>query len=89
MLERVDVQDLKQGDKVVLLKWGAFEILSKTEDSMELKFLPEDKDFKNPPKITWLANKPENLVEIDYVEFGDLLNVKKIEEGMQFEEIVN
>lgn len=56
---------------------------------MKLKFLPEDKDFKNPPKITWLANLPENLFEIDYVEYGDLLTVKKVEEGMQFEDIVN
>ncbi len=56
---------------------------------MKIKFLPEDKDFKNPPKITWLANLEENLFEIDTCEFGDLLKVKKVEAEDKFEDIVN
>lgn len=78
---------MKVGDKMVLLKWGVFEIIEK--DNLKIKFLPEDKDFKNPPKFTWLSNQPENLIEVDYTEYGDLLKVKKVEENDDFDDIVN
>ncbi len=56
---------------------------------MKIKFLPDDKDFKNPSKITWLSNSDDNLFEIDFVEYGDLLRVKKVEAEDKFEDIVN
>ena len=46
---------MKVGDKMVLLKWGIFEIVDKKDDLFNIKYLPEDKDFKSPPKLTWLS----------------------------------
>lgn len=89
LLEKVDVQEMKVGEKLVLLKWGVFEIIEKENDSLKIKFLPEDKDFKNPPKFTWLSNQPDNLIEVNYTEYGDLLKVKKVEENDDFDDIVN
>ena len=43
----------------------------------EAKHLPEDKDFKNPPKITWLANDPKVQVDVRVEEFDHLLTAKK------------
>ena len=56
IVDKADMESLEVGSKLVLLKWGVFEILEKSENKATVKFLPEDKDFKNPPKLTWLLN---------------------------------
>lgn len=56
IVDKADMESLEVGSKLVLLKWGVFEIIEKNENKATVKFLPEDKDFKNPPKLTWLLN---------------------------------
>lgn len=56
---------------------------------MDIKYIPEDKDFKNPPKLTWLSASDSHLVQVDMVEFGDLLTVPKVEPDHKFEDIIN
>lgn len=56
IVDKADMESLEVGSKLVLLKWGVFEIIEKRENKATVKFLPEDKDFKNPPKLTWLLN---------------------------------
>lgn len=71
MVEKEDVQDMDKGSKMVLLKWGVFEVVEADKENMKfkVKYLPEDKDFKNPPKITWLASSKAYTVEIVAEEY--------------------
>lgn len=55
IVEKQDIEGMKAGDKMVLLKWGVFEIVKRDDTTFDIKYLPEDKDFKNPPKLTWLS----------------------------------
>ena len=40
------------------MKWGVFEItkLDLEKNECKIKFLPDEKDFKKPKKITWLPD---------------------------------
>lgn len=84
---------LKVGEKVTLMNWG--NVLIKTKDVqpdgsylMQGEFLPEDKDFKKTAKITWLADGT-NLLVAELVEYDHLIKEKKVEEDVEFEDIVN
>lgn len=48
----------------------------------------EDKDFKNTKKFGWLS-KESPLTPVYLVEYDHLINVKKVEDDMDFESIVN
>lgn len=56
--------------------------------SMKAELLPDDKDFKQTKKLTWIS-KDSPLVKLVIVEIDHLIKVKKIEEDMNFEDIVN
>ena len=49
----------------------------------------EDKDYKGTKKLTWLANDPATLIEIEIVENGHLITTDSIPEGVEFKDIVN
>ena len=49
----------------------------------------EDKDYKGTKKLTWLANDPTTLIEIEIVENGHLITKPKIEEGDDIKDFVN
>ena len=55
----------------------------------EATHLPEDKDFKTPPKITWIANDPKVQVDVRVEEFDHLLTAKKPDAEQNFQDIVN
>lgn len=81
------------GQKVTLMNWG--NVLIKTKELqpdgsylMTGDYLSEDKDFKNTSKITWLADGT-NLLIADLVEYDHLIKQKKVEEDVEFEDIVN
>lgn len=63
--------NLKVNDKIILLKWGVFEIVTLDSDNKkcQIKYLPDEKDFKTPPKITWLTNDAKNLVDVCVEEY--------------------
>lgn len=83
--------DLKVGSKLVLLKWGIFEIIEINSENKtySIKYLPNDNDFKTPPKLTWLAFDQKNLVEIVALEYDQLLSKDKPDENEDFKNIVN
>lgn len=62
MIENDDAKDLKEGDKITLLKWGnAF--ISKIEkvgnsSKLHVKLALDDKDFKKTAKLNWVPNHP-------------------------------
>ena len=73
------------------MKWGVFEILSidPENSNLKIKFLPEEKDFKNPPKLTWILTDPIFTLRVKTVEYDYLLSVDKVEENMDFDKIIN
>ncbi len=73
------------------MKQGVFEIVNYNPNNNELviKYLPEDKDFKNPPKLTWLASNPIFTIPVTTVEYDYLLTVDKVDEKADFDSIVN
>lgn len=94
MIEWDDAETiLKIGEKVTLMGWGNVMILSKDvqpDGSYNLtgEYLSEDKDFKTTKKITWLADGT-NLLTVNLVEFDHLIKTPKVEEDVNFEDIVN
>ena len=73
------------------MKWGVFEVVSfdKDQSQLKIKYLPEDKDFKNPPKLTWMTSDPVFTLPVKTVEFDYLLSVDKVEANMEFDQIIN
>lgn len=94
LVDFIDADTLiKVGEKVTLMNWGNFLIKTKEIQpdgsyTMTAEFLPEDKDFKKTPKLTWLADGT-NLLKLEIVEYDHLIKEKKIEENMDFESVVN
>ena len=75
------------------MAWGVMHIKSKeTNPDGSFKFtadyLPDEKDFKTPPKITWLS-KDAPLVKADLVEFDYLLKTPKVEDGDELLDVLN
>ena len=84
---------LKVGEKVTLMNWGNFMILSKEKQAdgsynLTGEYLPEDLDFKTTKKITWLADGT-NLIVANLIEYDHLIKTPKIDEDMDFDGIVN
>jgi glutamyl-tRNA synthetase len=73
------------------MKWGVFEIVSynPSTSDLKIKYLPEDKDFKNPPKLTWITSDPIFTLPIKTVEYDYLLTCDKVDEKADFDKVVN
>lgn len=50
--------------------------------------MPEDKDFKNTKKLTWLAALP-NVFTLELIEFDVLINKPKVEENDDVMSLIN
>jgi glutamyl-tRNA synthetase len=94
LIEFEDASELKEGEKITLMKWGNI-VLSKVEKSedgnsitLEGKFDPEDKDFKSTKKLNWLAANSD-LTKVEMIEFDHLISVKKIDENTDFDKAYN
>lgn len=91
-LEAQDANDIKEGEKITLMRWGNVQILTKSEVDGGIQFtgkdLPDDKDFKTTKKYTWLA-KNSPLVDVSLIEYDHLIKVKTVEEDMKLEDILN
>lgn len=93
-IEHDDAELICEGEKITLMKWGNFMVDSKevAEDgaiTLKVTAMMDDKNFKKTKKLTWLPHKQELLVDITFIELGHLLKVRKVEEGMNFEDCVN
>lgn len=73
------------------MKWGVFEIISLNLEinEVKIKYLPEDKDFKNPPKLTWISTDPIFTQSVRTIEYDYLLTVDKVDQEVNFEEVIN
>jgi len=91
-IEIDDANNIKEGEKVTLMKWGNFNMKKKTVNgdsvSFEAEFLPDDKDWKSTQKITWLPADESILAKVNIIEYDHLIDVPKIEENEKLEDHV-
>jgi len=57
--------------------------------SMELEFLPENRDFKKTKKWTWVADLGSELVPVKLLKYDHLVTKAKIEDDEPIESILN
>lgn len=92
-IERDDAQDIQEGEKITMMKWGNVVITKKVAEGSNFTLwgnLDEaDKDFKKTKKVTWIAADPATTVEIKLVEYDHLITKAKIEETDDVEKLVN
>ena len=99
LLENDDASTLVVGEKITLMKWGNVVIHSIEPAAEEFaghpaklklvgEYLPEDKDFKNTKKLTWLAALP-NVFTLELIEFDVLINKPKVEENDDVMSLIN
>lgn len=94
LIESGDAQDINEGEKVTLMKWGNATVTKKEVDvsghiTLYADVNPDDKDFKKTKKITWIVNDPNTNIEVTLVELDHLITKKKIEENDDVKQIVN
>lgn len=96
-IEKEDAEDVVEGEKITLMKWGNCHI-SKKEIRDGTIYLTgtidvEDKVFKwngkNTKKLTWLPTDPSTLFMVDVVEMDHLITKPKIDEEDKLEDLVN
>ena len=94
VIEKEDANLLKEGQKLTLYKWGN-SIVQKIEKdgdkitSIHVKLTPEDKDFKKTTICHWVPMKESLYTKAVIREYGHLITVKKFEDNMKIEDVVN
>ena len=94
VIEKEDANLLKEGQKLTLYKWGN-SIVQKIEKdgdkatAVHVKLTPEDKDFKKTTICHWVPMKEGLYTKAILREYGHLITVKKLEDNMNIEDIVN
>lgn len=94
LIDFIDANNLmKINEKVTLINFGNVFIKSKEIQQngsylMTAEYLPDDRDYKTTPKITWLAEE-SNLLIVDVFEFDHLINQRTIYADCDLETIVN
>ena len=94
VIEKEDANLLKEGQKLTLYKWGnsIVEKIEKENDVIKcihIKLTPEDKDFKKTTICHWVPMKEGLYTKAVIREYGHLITVKKLEENMKIEDVVN
>ena len=94
VIEKEDANLLKEGQKLTLYKWGnsIVEKIEKDGDkivAIHVKLTPEDKDFKKTTICHWVPMKEGLYTKAVIREYGHLITVKKLEENMKIEDVVN
>jgi glutamyl-tRNA synthetase len=94
VIEKEDANLLKEGQKLTLYRWGnsIVEKIEKEGDKINIihvKLTPEDKDFKKTTVVHWVPMKEGLYSKAVIREYGHLITVKKMEDNMKIEDIVN
>jgi len=94
VIEKEDSKLVKEGQKLTLYKWGnsVVEKIEKEGDEIKaihVKLTPEDKDFKKTTICHWVPMKEGLYTKAVIREFGHLITVKKLEDNMKIEDVVN
>lgn len=101
LIELEDAKDIKDQEKITLMKWGnvvidsVLENPSETFNGIPVKYLLEghlvldDRDFKKTKKLTWLPAIDHKLAPVTIVEFDVLITKAKVDENDDFDALVN
>lgn len=98
ILEQDDAKLIKEGEEVTLMNWGNVIITKIETDAAGIvthltgKTNPSGDPKTTSKKLTWLDASPQVLQDqlpIVFVELDTLVTVPKVEEGVDFESIVN
>ena len=95
VIEKEDAANLVEGQKLTFYKWGN-SIVTKIEKdesgkvtTIHVKMTPEDKDFKKTTVVHWVPMKEGLFTKVQLNEYSHLITVKKFEDGMKIEDVVN
>lgn len=93
-LESDDVKNIKEGEKVTLMKFGNVMIekitpLENGNFDVVGKTMLDDKDYKTTQKFTWLIADEKILTHVRLIEYGHLMTKASLEENDKFEDFVN
>lgn len=95
MIEKEDGQTLTEGQKLTIYKWGNSRVKSIVKDAngkvveAHIEMTPEDLDFKKTTVVHWIPFKEGLYTKVIINEFSHLITVKKMEDNMKIEDIVN
>ncbi|MCQ2820026.1 MAG: glutamate--tRNA ligase, partial [archaeon] len=95
VIEKEDGQNLTEGMKLTLYKWGNSKVKQIIKDEsgkvtdVHIELTPEDKDFKKTTIVHWVPMKEGLSTKVILNEFSHLITVKKMEDNMKIEDIVN
>jgi len=96
-IEQEDAAQLKVGQKITLMGWGNAFVRDVTQkpsgevSDASIEMVLEDKDFKDTPKLTWLAvdEQGDNSVAVELLTLDHLITKDKLEDEDNFETFVN
>lgn len=88
LLEAVDVEGIKIGEEIVLLRWGVVKITKISGSKLEGEFITNGDYRVAKRKISWLANVKNNIPVV-LMEFDNLISKDKLEEDDNFEDFIN
>ncbi len=95
-LEGEDAATLAAGQEITLVSWGNViitDVVKRADGSVEKvvgKTNPEGDVSATPLKAHWVgARSDADLVKLTLIEYGHLINVAKIEEGMDTDAVLN
>ena len=96
LIESGDAATLKVGDKIALMKWGICTVTAtapceENPKNFKLKATIDlnDKNFKDPVKLTWLTAEKASLAEVELQEFDHILKVEKPDDVENFDDAIN
>jgi len=95
MLQQEDAAAVSEGEEVTLMSWGNAIVRAIERDgSGRVVRLTGDLHLagdvkKTKKKLTWLADTPDNLVDVELIDLDHMLTKDKIEESDELKDIFN
>jgi glutamyl-tRNA synthetase len=94
IIEYDDAKEIVDGQKLTLYKWGNSLVTKVEKDgdvikSITVKLTPEDLNFKKTKVVHWVPLAENTNTKVILVDYDHLITVKKIEDDMKVEDVVN
>ena len=93
IINKTELKSLGVGDRVMLVRWGVFEIMGMKDQSgkehIKLEYKPADEDYKNREKVMWLPLDPAKLIKVNLITYGPLLNGAASDSDADWQDNVN